>query len=171
MKHIDYDYLKGVVDEINDKGLKVDILRLDTHINNYTKLYDDENLKFKELLKSRNIPLININSIKESRKLFFEDIGLSPVSFTKTGPSLDEKTLSILEEKDEVAKVYKRLKSLSRRCKLISNIKKALKDGRIYSQLNLNEAVSGRFTMSGKDNSKVNIQQWFPEIRDIILPD
>jgi DNA polymerase-1 len=164
---IDYTSLFRLVDEMNTLGIKVNEKRLDAHIeaqkekvNEIAKTWDDE-------LEVQGCAPINISKRAELNKLFFEVLGLPIMKVSASGaPSLDKKILDVLGGFNPLPRIYKEQKSAKRVLKMLQNIKNEVMEGRIYPQLHIDGAASGRFTCDG-----VNIQQ-FPEfIRDILEPD
>lgn len=163
---IDKD-LEDIVDELNAAGLTVDLDKLDRHIQEFKKKEEDANRSFKDSAAKRGYN-INIRSRKELTQWFFETLGLLVYKRGKTGPSLDAESLEMLAHKEETAAFYLWSKQAHSMVTTLTNIKKAVRDGKIYPQHNLNKAASGRFSSSGKNGDKLNINGWPKSIRDIL---
>lgn len=156
------------MDEVNAKGIRVDEVKLAGHLASLKKREELLKQQFTQEMVNQGVTPFNINKPKraELHKLFFEELKLPVIEKGKTGPSLNGQVLAILSKQNILAGIYADIKSAERKVKLVDNIKKGVRNGRIYPQLKLNGASSGRFTCI-----EPNIQQFPEEIRDIILPD
>lgn len=169
--HIDYKKLNFIVNDMNNKGLKIDTVALDRHIKSYREQADSLRMKFDTELLNQSLPLINIRRRKDLTHLFFDQLQLPIIEETKTGPSLNKEVLEVLRQYNPLPGIYADIKSTDRILKMLENFKAALIGDRVYPYLKVNGASSGRFTSSGRGSDKINIQQLPESVRDIILPD
>ena len=164
---VDYTTLFKMVEEMNELGIKVDLEKLNAHI--YQAATDKAHAVsdwYREL-EDQGLIKVDYSKTKELHKLFFETLALPVVKTTAKGaPALDKKALDVLAELNPLAEIFKRIKSTQRIHKMLTNILEAVENGRIYPQLHVDGAASGRFTCDG-----VNIQQFPESFRDIIVPD
>lgn len=167
---IDKD-LNDIIDEINKSGVQINLERLEDHIKEYEELEKVSSKQFEEYVAKNGGEGLNLNKRADLIKWFFEILGLPVYKAGKTGPSLDSESLEALAQKNISAEYYANAKQAHSAVTMLKNIKAAVHDGRIYPQHNLNKAASGRFSSSGKDGDKLNINGWPKQIRDILTTD
>lgn len=165
---IDKD-LSQVIDEINKAGVAIDEDRLDYHIKEYKEIENKANNDFVVALMKEGLSA-SINSRKDILRVFFDELKLPVYKSTKTGPSLDAEALSAIEDMHPAVKAYKDFKSAHAMLNTLNGIKAALRDGRVYPHHNIAKAASGRFSSSGENGDKLNINGWSKRIRDILKP-
>jgi len=90
----------------------------------------------------------NVNSTPQLRKVLFEDLGLTPVKRTKTGPSTDADSLQKLADEHPIVEDLLRYRELE---KLRSTYVDALPplvaaDGRIHATFNQTATTTGRIS-------------------------
>lgn len=164
---VDYTTLFRMVDEMNTKGIKIDEARLDAHIREARERVSAAQKKWFDTLKAQDLESVDFTKQTQLIDLFFTKLGLPILKTTPKGaPAMDKKVLDVLGELNPLPKIYKEIKSAQRVLKMLTNIKEASMDGRIYPQLHIDGAASGRFTCDG-----VNIQQFPESIRDIVVAD
>lgn len=164
---VDYTTLFKMVEEMNDKGIKVDTERLDAHINAAAARASAAMKKWIDTLNAQDLAYVDPASNVAMQHLFFDILRLPILKTTPKGaPALDKKVLDVLGEMNPLAAIYKEIKSSQRVHKMLTNIKASVEGGRIYPQLHIDGASSGRFTCDG-----VNIQQFPESIRDIVVAD
>ena len=166
---IDKD-LEDIVDEINASGLGINEKRLAEHLAEAKQAEADATAKFKKSVEDRGYSF-NYNSRKDMVNWFFNILKIPPFKMGKTGPSLDAESLEAIAHIDESAQFYLDAKSAHSLVNILQNITNALRDGRIYPHHNLNKAASGRFSSSGANGDKININGWPKSIRDIFKAD
>ena len=166
---IDKD-INTIVDEINAAGLRIDVAALQRHIESLKK-QEAESLRAFKTETERAGQNINLSSRKDLVYWFFDFLGHTPLKVGKTGPSLDKETLDKIATKEPTAKMYADAKSAHSMLNTLQNIQKALRDGRVYPQHNLNKAASGRFSSSGANGDKLNVNGIPKSIRDIFAPE
>ena len=106
------------------------------------------------------------NSVKDLRKILFEERKLTPIKTGKTGPSTDKASLDELAKTDKVAKNivhYRKINKL--RTAYVEGIKKRMdENGILRSSFWIHGTVSGRY--SSKDP---NLQAMPKNIRDVFI--
>jgi DNA polymerase-1 len=167
LNKVDYTTLFKMVDEMNTRGIKVSTARLDAHIADAAKDIGKAIKDWRDELTNQGIDYVDFTKAAALRTLFFTTLALPVVKTTPKGtPALDKKALDVLGQMNPLALIFKRIKSTQRVHKMLTNIRAAVSNERIYPQLHINGAASGRFTCDG-----VNVQQLPESIRDIIVAD
>lgn len=161
--------LPQIIDEINEAGVAIDEDRLNFHIDEYEKIKTDAYNDFVVALMKDGLTG-KIDSRKDIIRIFFDELKLPVYKSTKTGPSLDAEALATIEDLHPAVKAYKNYKSAHAMLNTLNGIKKALHDGRVYPHHNIAKAASGRFSSSGTNGDKLNINGWSKRIRDILKP-
>lgn len=159
--------LENIVNNINETGVKVNVDLIDQMISSKEKEEVAAEKEFKDSVTSAGYT-VDISKRKDLVHWFFDILKCPVYKRGKTGPSLDDEVLTYLSDIPTAKNLMDIRKSQSY-VKTLTNIKAAIKDdGRIYPQHNLNKTVSGRFSSSGKDGDKLNINGWSKEMRKIV---
>ena len=99
---------------------------------------------------------VNFNSPKQLAKLFFEDMGLTPIKQTDSGaPSTDKEVLSELASQGvKLAELLLRFRTISKFVNTyLTNIQENIdEDGRVRTSFNIAGTTSGRLS-SGRDSN------------------
>ncbi len=103
---------------------------------------------------------INVNSTKQLRKVLFDDLGLTPVRKTKTGPSTDAATLEALKDEHPIVDAILRYREVE---KLRSTYIDALgpligSDGRIHATFNQSGSATGRISSEAPNLQNIPIR-------------
>lgn len=166
---IDKD-LEDIIAELNASGVSINQQRLADHIKEFQEKELTATADFEAEVQKCGQP-INTNKRADLVKYFFTILGLPVYKSGKTGPSLDSESLEFLSSKHPSAGYYAAAKQAHSMVTTLKNIQAAVHDGRIYPQHNLNKAASGRFSSSGANGDKLNINGWPKAIRDILTTD
>lgn len=119
--------------------------------------------------KKGEIPKFNFESTPQLRKLFFEVLNLTPVGVTeKTNqPSTEERTLEILSQHNETAKLLLEFRKSSKLYNTFIERPKALLVGdRLHTSYYIPGTVTGRIS-----SNTPNLQNVPKDIRCIFIPD
>lgn len=105
----------------------------------------------------------NPNSKKQLRWIFFDCLGMKPVSYTETGlPEVSKKTLPAFGEPGKLLAEYNKL--VKRRGYVERMIERTARDGILHPQFNTVGTVTLRLGGSGK----LNLQQ-MPKVADFLM--
>lgn len=105
----------------------------------------------------------NPNSKKQLRWIFFDCLGMKPVSYTETGlPEVSKKTLPAFGEPGNLLATYNKL--VKRRGYVERMIERTARDGILHPQFNTVGTVTLRLGGSGK----LNLQQ-MPKVADFLM--
>lgn len=166
---IDKD-INSIVDELNSAGVSIDMVALDNHIEQFEKQEQSSKDSFMDEVQKKGAD-VKLNSRKSIQDWFFKTLGLAPYKMNRTGPSIDKEVMQHYEDTVPSARYYLEMSQAHSMVTMLNNIKKAVRDGRIYPHHNLNKAASGRFSSSGSGEDKLNINGWPKSIRDILKSD
>lgn len=171
---VDRTKLKGLIEEYKEKiKEKNEIMHTDKEVKRYETMRKKKASKklVKKYKESKNIQSrypespeqyinkmlkdkdwkFNFNSPIQLRELFFEQMGLTPVKHTKTGPSTDEEVLIELESQG--IEFVSKLMEFRRYTKYTSTFLEATYygseyDGRIHPSYHQARTVTGRYSSS-----------------------
>lgn len=136
--------LTPVIGEIETHGVCVDRNRLEEiskDVHKRCEIYQQE-------IHSYAGEPINVNSTQQLRRVLFDQLGLTPIKKTKTGPSTDAATLNALRDDHPIVEAILRYREVE---KLRSTYIDALEpliapDGRIHATFNQAGSATGRIS-------------------------
>lgn len=148
--------LTPVIGEIETHGVLVDKQKLKT----ISKDIHERCLKFEHEIHSYAGEPINVNSTKQLRVVLFDQLGLTPIKKTKTGPSTDAATLHALIDEHPIIPAILNYREVE---KLRSTYIDALDpliaaDGRIHATFNQTLTSTGRISSEAPNLQNIPIR-------------
>ncbi|HMS24453.1 MAG TPA: DNA polymerase I [Acidimicrobiia bacterium] len=148
--------LTPVIAEIETHGVLVDRKRL----AEISKDVHERCAQYEQEIHSYAGEPINVNSTQQLRRILFDQLGLTPIKKTKTGPSTDAATLHALRDDHPIVEAILRYREVE---KLRSTYIDALgpligSDGRIHATFNQAGSATGRISSEAPNLQNIPIR-------------
>jgi DNA polymerase-1 len=148
--------LVSVLTEMEDAGVRIDV----TFLSELGGELTDECRRLEAEIHALAGSQFNVNSTPQLRKVLFEDLGLTPVKKTKTGPSTDADSLQKMAEEHPIVETLLRYREVE---KLRSTYTDALPplvraDGRIHATFNQLATTTGRISSEAPNLQNVPVR-------------
>ncbi len=148
--------LTAVIASIETAGVYVDRKRLKV----ISKDIHERCEKYQQEIHSHAGEPINVNSTQQLRRILFDELGLTPIKKTKTGPSTDAETLHALVDDHPIIEAILRYREVE---KLRSTYIDALEpliadDGRIHATFNQALTSTGRISSESPNLQNIPIR-------------
>jgi DNA polymerase-1 len=148
--------LVPVLTEMEDAGVRIDV----AFLSELGKELTDECRRLEGEIHVLAGSKFNVNSTPQLRKVLFEDLGLTPVKKTKTGPSTDADSLQKMADEHPIVETLLRYREVE---KLRSTYTDALPplvrdDGRIHATFNQLATTTGRISSEAPNLQNVPVR-------------
>lgn len=148
--------LTPVVSLIETTGVYVDQTKLKVISKDIHERVD----KYRDEINSYAGEPINVNSTQQLRRVLFDELGLTPIKKTKTGPSTDAETLNALRDDHPIVEAILRYREVEKlRSTYIDVLGPMIaSDGRIHATFNQIGSATGRMSSEAPNLQNIPIR-------------